>query len=111
MATTYLASFEITDALVPKLTSATVCAPLRDVTDGAPVRFEAAVCRDRARVHGVTALQRLIRRIRSMKVSPEDNVNPSGGKIVKICGRYGGTTLNTCTACTGMFGVLQCVRQ
>ena len=43
MGTKSLASFEITDALVPKLTSATVCTPLRNVTDGAEVRLEAAV--------------------------------------------------------------------
>jgi hypothetical protein len=41
MGTTSLASFEITDALVPKLTSAAVCTPLRNVTDGAEVCFEA----------------------------------------------------------------------
>ena len=45
MGTTSLASFEITDALVPKPTSATVCTQLRNVTDGEEVRFEAAVQR------------------------------------------------------------------
>jgi hypothetical protein len=49
--------------------------------------------RDRAKVHGVTALQQLIRRIRSMKVPPEDNVNPSGGKVAKIYERCDETTL------------------
>jgi hypothetical protein len=38
-----LASFEITDALVPKLTPATVCTPLRNVTDEGELRLEAAV--------------------------------------------------------------------
>lgn len=64
-------------------------------------------CRDRAKVHGVTALQQLIRRIRSMKVPPEDNDKPSGGKV---CGRYGETT-HTSTAYDGTFGLLQCVRR
>jgi hypothetical protein len=41
--TTSLASFEMTDALVPKLTSATVCTPLRNVTEEAELRLEAAV--------------------------------------------------------------------
>jgi len=49
--------------------------------------------RDRAKVHDVTALQQLIHRIRSMKVPPEDNVNPSGDKVTKVCKRYGETTL------------------
>jgi hypothetical protein len=62
--------------------------------------------RDRAKVHGVTALQRLSRRIRSMKVPPEDTVNPSGGKDAKICERYGETALTPVlhvTACLGFF--------
>ena len=50
-------------------------------------------CRDWAKVHGVTALQQLIRRIRSMQVPPEDRVNPSGGKVAKICERQGETAL------------------
>jgi len=43
MGTTSLASFEITDALVPKLTSATVCTSLRNVTDEVELRLEVAV--------------------------------------------------------------------
>jgi hypothetical protein len=43
MGTTSLASFEITEALVPKLTSTTVCTPLCNVTDEAELRLEAAM--------------------------------------------------------------------
>jgi hypothetical protein len=43
MGRTFLASFEISDVLVPKLTSATVCTPVRNVTVEGELRLEAAV--------------------------------------------------------------------
>jgi hypothetical protein len=45
MGTTLLTTFEIVNALGTKLTSATVCTPLRNVTGGAEVRLEAALKR------------------------------------------------------------------
>jgi hypothetical protein len=45
MGTTPLTTFEIIYVLGPKLTSATVCTPIRDVTGGADVRLEAALKR------------------------------------------------------------------
>jgi len=41
-----------------------------------------------------------------MKVSPQDYINPSAGKVAKICERYGETTLTPVLrvpACLGFF--------